>query len=114
MLNVKAVNRLMNSCDRSVGHQTKALSVCDFLFCGDKRSSSRCCGVADLAHEDDAPRRMLQDEDQERSVQDHGVGQAHGHDLNGGGGRCLCSRLVHAQHGLVGNLQRGREEAGSV
>lgn len=77
-------------------------------------SSLHGCGVADLAHEEDAPCRMLQDEDQEGSVEYHGVRQAHGHDLNGGGGCCFCSCFVHTQHSLVRHLWRKQEEAGSV
>lgn len=60
--------------------------------------------VAEFAHEEDALCRVFQDEDQEWSVESQGVWQAHGHDLNGGGGCCFCSCLIHAEHSLVGHL----------
>lgn len=62
------------------------------------------CGVVDLAHEEDAPCRMLQDEDQEGPVDFQGFRHTHGHDLDGGAGCCLCSCFIYAQHGLVGHL----------
>jgi len=62
-------------------------------------------GVADPAHEEDALGGVLHDEDQEGSVELHGLGEAHGHDAHGGGGVGLRPLLVHAQHGLVGDLR---------
>lgn len=67
-------------------------------------ASSLGCGVVDLAHEQDALRGVLQDQDQERPVQPHDFGHAHGHDLDGGAGGCLGSCLIDVQHGAVGHL----------
>jgi len=74
------------------------------------RASSHCCGVVDLAHEEHALGRVLQDEDHEGSVQFHGLRHAHGHDLNGGDPRRHCSCLIHTQQGLVGHLWGNRED----
>lgn len=70
--------------------------------------------IADLAHEEDAPGRVLQDEDQEGSVKCYGVWQTHGHDLNGGGGCRFCSSFIHTQHSLVGHLWRKQGEEVSI
>ena len=75
---------------------------------------SRGGGVADPAHEEDALGGVLHDEDQEGPVDVHGVREAHGHDLNGGGGGGLGPLLVHAQHDLVRDLRRTREGCSSL
>lgn len=68
------------------------------------------CGVVDLAHEEDAPSGVLQDEDKEGSVKFHDFGHSHGHYLDGGAARCRCSSFIYIQHGPVGHLWRNPEE----
>ena len=92
---------LVLSCEEvGVGGGTSGLPASS-LGCG--------CGVVDLAHEQDAPCGMLQDQDQERPVHLHDCGHAHGHDLDGGAGGRLGSCLIDIQHGAVGHLWRNQE-----
>lgn len=62
------------------------------------------CGVVDLAHEEDAPGGVIQDEDHEGPVEFHGFWHAHGHDLDGGAGSRCCSPLIDVQGRPVGHL----------
>lgn len=71
------------------------------------QESLRSRWVVDLACEDDTPRRVLDDEDQEGSVEPHVDGETHRHDFDGGGGGCFRACFIHTQHSLVRDLQGG-------
>lgn len=67
------------------------------------------CGVVDLAHEQDAPGGVLQEEDHERPVKFHDFWHAHGHDLGNGAGSRRCSCLIDAQGSAMRNLVVGKK-----
>lgn len=90
------------------------LSTVSLSWHADPFSPSHGGGVVYLAHEEDAPRRVLQDEDQERSVEFQRLRQTHRHDFQSGGSCCLRSGFIHTEDGLVRHLETDQQGALSV
>lgn len=90
------------------------LSTVSLSWHADPFSPSHGGGVVYLAHEEDAPRRVLQDEDQERSVEFQRLRQTHRHDFQSGGSCCLRSGFIHTEDGLVRHLETDQQGALSI